>query len=97
MFDGEVKYTNGEDTVFILFSLQKDIASRNAVFKTIKEESVEGDNLIAKEEPPADPAWLKVGKGRHVFFAWTRDNYIFSCESSQGWKAIDAFMKCFPY
>lgn len=97
MFDGEAKYTNGKDTVFMLFSLQRDAASRDNVFKTIKEESIEGDNVIAKEEAPADPAWLKVGKGQHVFFAWTRHNYIFSCESSQGWKAIDAFMKCFPY
>jgi hypothetical protein len=97
MFDGEARYTNGKDTVFMLFSLQKDVASRNSVFQTIKNESIEADNLIAKEEPPANPAWLKVGKGQHVFFAWTRNNYIFSCESLQGWNAINAFMKCFPY
>lgn len=97
MFDGEAKYTNGKDTVFMLFSLQKGDASTNSVFQTIKNESIENDNLIAKEEPPANPAWLKVGKEQHVFFAWTRHNYIFSCESLQGWTAINAFMKCFPY
>jgi hypothetical protein len=97
MFDGEAKYTNGRDTVFMLFSLQKDAASRNSVFQTIKKESIENDNLIGKEEPPSNPAWLKVGKEQHVFFAWTRNNYFFSCESLQGWNAMNAFMKCFPY
>ena len=97
MFDGEAKYTNGRDTIFMLFSLQKDDASRNNVFKTMKKEVIENDNLVSLQEPPAMPAWLKVGRERHVFFAWIRNNYIFSCESLQGWNTIDAFMKCFPY
>jgi hypothetical protein len=97
LFDGEAKYTNENDTVFMLFSLQGNAASVNSVFQTIKKEAIEGDNLVSKEEPPSDPAWLKVGKGQHVFFAWTRNNFIFSCESGQGWNALGAFMKCFPY
>lgn len=97
MFDGESRYTNGRDSIFMLFSLQNDAASRIAVFKTIKKEAIESDNLVAKQDPPADPAWLKVGRAQHVFFAWTRSNYVFSCESQQGWRAVNEFMKCFPY
>ena len=96
-FDGEAKYSNGKDSVFMLFSLQSDATSRNNVFRTIKKEAIENDNLISITEPPADPSWLKVGRDQHVFFAWTRSNYIFSCESTQGWNALNAFMKCFPY
>src|SRR5689334_2106589 len=44
MFDGEARYTNGKDSVFILFSLQRDSGSRDAVFKTIKAESIESTN-----------------------------------------------------
>ncbi|HWI91632.1 MAG TPA: hypothetical protein VNT20_10180 [Flavisolibacter sp.] len=97
MFDGEAKYSNDKDSVLMLFSLQENAASRNSVFQTIKNEAIESDNLISKEEPPANPAWLKVGKQQHVFFAWTRGNYIFSCESKQGWNTLNAFLKCFPY
>lgn len=95
-FDGEAWYSNGSDSIFMLFSLQKDFASRKSVFQTIEKEAVEDDNLISKQEPPADPAWLKIGRGDHVFFAWTRSNYIFSCECKEGWKTLDEFMKCFP-
>ena len=97
VFDGEARYTNGKDSVFMLFSLQRDAASISSVFQTIKKEAIEGDDLVAKEEPPADPAWIQVGRGKHVFFAWTRRNYVFSCESLHGWSAVNAFMKCFPH
>jgi hypothetical protein len=97
--DGEAIYKNGNEEVFLLFSLANDATDVKETMKTIfaetKNEAVSEFRDVSLK---TNPAYIHLIGKKIAFFAWTRDNYCFSADSKDGNLAtLKTFMESFPY
>lgn len=97
--DGEATYRSGTKEIFMLFSKADTRKDLKETMQTIREEIEENKTTEARViELKSDPAYIHFIGPKIAFFAWTRGLYCFSADGKNGdKKALEEFMKAFPY
>ncbi len=97
--DGEATYRFGSKEIFMLFSKADTRKDLKETMQTIREEVEENKTTEARAiELKSDPAYIHFIGPKIAFFAWTRGLYCFSADGKNGdKKALEEFMKAFPY
>jgi len=97
--DREALYRNGEEEIFLLFSLSLNASDQPETMQTIFVETKQ--NAIGERRDislKTTPAYIHLIGKNIVFFAWTRGLYCFSVDSKgASIKALECFLHYFPY
>ena len=97
--DGEATYRAGNKEVFMLFSKADTKEDLKETMQTILQEIKENKTTEARDiSLKSAIAYIHFIGPKIAFFAWTRDLYCFSADSKNAdKKALEEFMKAFPY
>jgi hypothetical protein len=97
--DGEATYRAAGKEIFMLFSKADTKSDLKETMETILQEIKENKTTEVRDiSLKSAIAYIHFIGPKIAFFAWTRDLYCFSADSKNGdKKALEEFMKAFPY